>query len=151
MQYSPHAFSDLNADNLRTYGLGITFAQQAEMLMADAVKAGTAKIVTDALRPYEFDREQAVDFGAVEAGSEVGRRQNQSRRRAPCISPRSIRLRRPESPTSRWKFQGKTVPIVGKRESRVAAARRSFPRQGRACDGPCGGHRGPCHLRLPAA
>ena len=72
MEYNPHAFADLNADNLRTYGLGITFAQQAEVLLADAVKAGTAKIVTDALRPYEFDRERAVDFGTVTAGQKLG-------------------------------------------------------------------------------
>ncbi len=72
MQYNPHVFWDLNAANLRTYGLGITFAQQAETLMADAVKSGAAKIVTDALRPYEFDRERALDFGAVEAGRKLG-------------------------------------------------------------------------------
>jgi hypothetical protein len=71
MQYNPKAFPDLNADNLRTYGLGITFARQAEALVADAVKAGTAKIITDALRPYEFDRERAVDFGTVAAGQKL--------------------------------------------------------------------------------
>jgi len=37
------------------------------VLLADAVEAGTARIVTDALRPYEFDRERAVDFGTVAA------------------------------------------------------------------------------------
>jgi len=71
MEYSPAAFSDLNADNLRTYGLGITFSQQAETLLTDALKAGKGKIVTDALRAYEFDRERAVDFGAVAAGQEL--------------------------------------------------------------------------------
>jgi hypothetical protein len=70
-EYSPAAFSELNADNLRTYGLGITFAQQAEVLLADALKAGTAKLVTDALGRYEFDRERAVDFGTVAAGQEL--------------------------------------------------------------------------------
>ena len=68
MEYNPAAFRELAAADLRTYGVGITFAQQAEVLLADAVQAGTAKVVTDALRPYEFDREQAVDFGAATAG-----------------------------------------------------------------------------------
>jgi hypothetical protein len=71
MEYNPKVFAEINADNLRTYGLGITFAQQAEVLLADAVKAGKAKIVTDALRPYEFDRERAVDFGVVKAGQKL--------------------------------------------------------------------------------
>ncbi|MCY2989150.1 MAG: DUF2961 domain-containing protein, partial [Planctomycetota bacterium] len=67
LEYNPQAFPDLDADRLRTYGLGITFARQAEVLLADVVKAGTATLVTDALRPYEFDRERAVDFGTVAA------------------------------------------------------------------------------------
>ncbi|HEY5909629.1 MAG TPA: glycoside hydrolase family 172 protein [Verrucomicrobiae bacterium] len=67
-EYGVRPFEDLNADNLRTYGLGITFTRQAEVLLADAVKSGLCKIITDALRPYEFDRERAVDFGAVAAG-----------------------------------------------------------------------------------
>jgi len=72
MQSNPNTFADIEADTLRTYGLGITFAQQAEVLLADAVQAGTAKIVTDALRPYEFDRERAVDFGMVTANQKLG-------------------------------------------------------------------------------
>lgn len=72
MHYNPNAFPDLDADNLRTYGLGIPFAQQAETLLAGAVKAGKAKIVTDALRPYELDRERAVDFGTVTPGRKLG-------------------------------------------------------------------------------
>jgi len=72
MQYNPDTFADLEADTLRTYGLGITFAQQAEVPLADAVKAGTARIVTDALRAYEFDRERAVDFGMVTAIRKLG-------------------------------------------------------------------------------
>ncbi len=70
-EYNPQPFPDLDAESLRTYGLGITFAQQAEVLLADAIKAGTAKVVTDALRPYEFDRERAVDFGKVAAGRQL--------------------------------------------------------------------------------
>ena len=72
LEYNPHDFPNLNADSVRTYGLGITFAQQAEVLMADAVKAGSARIVTDALRPYEFDREKAVDFGHVTSSRKLG-------------------------------------------------------------------------------
>jgi hypothetical protein len=36
------------------------------------VQSGKARIVTDALRPYEFDRERAVDFGDVAAGTKLG-------------------------------------------------------------------------------
>ncbi len=71
LEYSPTAFADVTPDALRTYGLGITFARQAEALLADAVREGKAKIVTDALRPYEFDRERAVDFGNVLAGQQL--------------------------------------------------------------------------------
>jgi len=71
MEYDPRTFIEITTDNLRTYGLGITFAQQAELLLTDAAKAGTAKIVTDALRPYEFDRERAVSFGTVTAGQKL--------------------------------------------------------------------------------
>lgn len=72
MEYNPDTFADITADMLRTYGAGITFAQQAEVLLADAVKRRKAKIVTDARRPYEFDRERAVDFGKVKAGQRLG-------------------------------------------------------------------------------
>lgn len=68
MEYTPNVFPELTAENLRTYGLGRTFAQQAEVLLAETVKADKARIVTDALRPYEFDREQAVAFGKVAGG-----------------------------------------------------------------------------------
>jgi Protein of unknown function (DUF2961) len=66
-EYNPEAFQDINADTLRTYGRGVTFARQAETVLADAIKAGRCKIVTDAFRPYEFDRERGVDFGTVSA------------------------------------------------------------------------------------
>ena len=71
MEYNPAAFQDVTAADVRTYGLGIIFAQQAEVLLAEAVQAGRAKIVTDAGRGYEFDREQAVDFGAATAGQKL--------------------------------------------------------------------------------
>ena len=44
-------------------------------------RPGKAKIVTDALRPYEFDRERAVDFGTVAAGQKLADAQAQRRRR----------------------------------------------------------------------
>ena len=68
MEYDPKVFSDLNAESVRTYGLAVTFTRQAETLLA---KARHAKIVTDARRPYEFDRERAVDFGKVKAGQRL--------------------------------------------------------------------------------
>lgn len=71
MEYNPKAFTGIDADNIRTYGLGVTFAQQAEVLLAGAVREGRAKIITDAKRPYEFDRERAVDFGQVTAGQRL--------------------------------------------------------------------------------
>ena len=71
MEYNPAVFQDITADSLVTYGLGVTFAQQAETLLADALKTGPAKIVTDAHRPYEFDRERAVSFGPVTAGQHL--------------------------------------------------------------------------------
>ena len=70
--YDPAVFADVDADSLRTYGLGVTFARQGEDLAADAVKAGKAVVVTDALRPYEFDRERAADFGTVTAEQTLG-------------------------------------------------------------------------------
>jgi hypothetical protein len=118
MEYSPHAFADLSADNLRTYGLGITFAQQAETLMADAVKAGSAKIVTDALRPYEFDREQAVDFGSVEARQKLG----DIKLKVDASTAYFPRIHTaPEAGIADLSltFQGKTLPIVAKPEARV--------------------------------
>jgi len=72
MEYSPSTMMDIKPSDLHTYGLGITFAQQAELLLADEIKGGRAKIVTDGLRRYEFDRERAVDLGAVHAGQALG-------------------------------------------------------------------------------
>jgi hypothetical protein len=72
MEYDPAAFRAVDAEYVRTYGLGIIFAEQAETLCAGAVAAGKAAIVTDALRPYEFDRERAVDFGKVAQGARLG-------------------------------------------------------------------------------
>lgn len=71
MEYSQSVFAEITPQDLRTYGLGLTFAQQAETLLADAVDRGKAKIVTDALRPYEFDRERAVALGKATAGQKL--------------------------------------------------------------------------------
>ncbi|HLJ55814.1 MAG TPA: DUF2961 domain-containing protein, partial [Chthonomonadaceae bacterium] len=68
MQYDPHVFADLNAESVRTYGLAATFTQQAETLL---VKPRHARMVTDAKRHYEFDRERAVDFGNVKSGKHL--------------------------------------------------------------------------------
>lgn len=73
MQYSDSPFADVGADQVRTFGLGIIFSQQAETLLADTIQAGGATLVTDAMRPYEFDRERAVDFGTVAAGKKLGK------------------------------------------------------------------------------
>jgi len=73
MEYNPNVFAEITAENVRTYGLGLTFAQQAEVLLSDVVKAGKARIVSDALRSYEFDREQAVAFGQAAAGQRLAR------------------------------------------------------------------------------
>ena len=70
LEYDPHVFADLDAASVRTYGAAITFARQAED-MAEVAKARHAKIITDAKRPYEFDRERAVDFGMVKAGQRL--------------------------------------------------------------------------------
>jgi hypothetical protein len=112
-EYNPNAFPDLDADGLRTYGLGITFAQQAEVLLADAVNAGTAKIVTDARRPYEFDRERAVDFGTVAAGQKAG----EFKLSADADSVYYLRLyTAPEAGVADLSVEvgGKTLPIVAR-------------------------------------
>ncbi len=64
-------FSELSVENLRTYGLGATFAQQAEVLVDVVSKGAGTKVITDALSPTEFDREKAVDFGVVKGGQAV--------------------------------------------------------------------------------
>jgi len=71
MEYDPNIFVEPSARSLRTYGLELTFAQQAETLLADVIRNGKAKLITDALRSYEFDREQAVAFGSVAAGQSL--------------------------------------------------------------------------------
>jgi hypothetical protein len=70
-EYRGDIFPDLTAEHLRTYGLGTTFSRQAEEWLTEVVKAGKASLVTDAARSYEFDREGAVDFGAVKAGQKL--------------------------------------------------------------------------------
>ncbi len=72
IDYSSTTMGDITPAGIRTYGLGITFAQQAETLMADDIKHHKAKVVTDGKRDYEFDREHAVDFGNVVKGASLG-------------------------------------------------------------------------------
>ncbi len=112
-EYNPGAFSDLNGDNLRTYGLGITFAQQAEVLLAETVKAGKARIVTDGLRPYEFDRERAVDFGTVSAGQKLGA--IKIRIEADGVyQPRIYTAPEPGVAELSWQTEEKLLPIISK-------------------------------------
>ena len=118
MEYNPSTFSDLNSNNLRTYGLGIVFAQQAEFLLADAVKARKAKIVSDALRPYEFDRERAVDFGVVSAGQKLA----DVTLVAPSdgvYSPRLYTAQERAIAELSFQREGATLPIVGKPQPHV--------------------------------
>ncbi|MCC6729348.1 MAG: DUF2961 domain-containing protein [Chthonomonadales bacterium] len=72
LAYNPSVFADVDQNAVRTYGLALTFAQQAEDLFAEAVAAKRARIVTDALRPYELDRERAMEWPAVKAGETLG-------------------------------------------------------------------------------
>lgn len=129
MEYTTHPFPDLNADNLRTYGLGITFAQQAEVLLADPARQGKAKIVTDALRPYEFDRERAVDFGTVTAGQKLaGVNLN-------VASDGVYQLRvytAPEKDIAEISIQsdGRSIPVVSRPEPRVLQLGAVFLRKG---------------------
>jgi hypothetical protein len=71
MKYNPALFAKIDAENIRTYGLGITFATQGEELFKEAVQQGNARIITDAKLAYEFDRERAVQFGEVKAGAKL--------------------------------------------------------------------------------
>lgn len=66
--YDQRIFHDLSREDLRTYGLALPFATEAEDLFADSLRAGRGRIVTDASRQYEFNHERAVDFGRVRAG-----------------------------------------------------------------------------------
>jgi len=61
----------LSADDLRTTGLDVPFALEAEDLMRAAVADGDATLVDDGALPYQFNAERAVDFGTVEAGAQL--------------------------------------------------------------------------------
>lgn len=71
-EYEGDIFPEITSEKLRTYGVGATFAQQAEILLASVVAEGKAKLVSDARRSYEFDRELAVDFGRVNKDQKLG-------------------------------------------------------------------------------
>lgn len=71
-EYEGDIFPEITIEKLRTYGVGATFAQQAEILLASVVAEGKAKRVSDARRSYEFDREVAVDFGRVNKDQKLG-------------------------------------------------------------------------------
>jgi len=118
MEYDPKIFTEITTDSLRTYGPGITFAQQAEVLLTDAVKAGTAKIVTDALRPYEFDRERAVSFGTVTTGQKLA----EVKLKVDADGVYSPRIHTaPEPGMAELSFErvGQALPIVAKSDPHV--------------------------------
>ena len=66
--YRADVFADITRDDVRTSGLDIPFAREAEDVLQPAVVAGRARIITDALLPHEFNWERAADFGQVKAG-----------------------------------------------------------------------------------
>ena len=68
-KYNPATMADVTAADVRTYGLGITFTTPAEKLLTGKKKP---RIVTDAKRSYEFDRERAVDLGILRAQDHPG-------------------------------------------------------------------------------
>jgi hypothetical protein len=68
-EYRTDLFCDITAEDVITSGLNVPFAVEAEDLLAEAVKAGKGKVITDAQLAYEFSRERAVDFGTVKAGA----------------------------------------------------------------------------------
>ena len=65
--YQTNRFQDLDAEALRTTGLDVPFALEAEKLLADNLPPG-AHIVDDAGLPYELNDERGVDFGQVKEG-----------------------------------------------------------------------------------
>ncbi|MHB8970107.1 MAG: glycoside hydrolase family 172 protein [Pirellulaceae bacterium] len=128
-EYNPQVFQEIGADQLRTYGLGVIFAQQAEVLLADAVQSGSAKIVTDALRSYEFDRERAVDFGAVTVGQQLG----QVKLAVDSATVYDVHLyTAPEAEMADLSLQldGKTLPIVAHPQPHVIQLESIFLSQG---------------------
>lgn len=70
--YSTDVFPDVSPDMLRTFGRAIAGTIEAETVLTQAVAAGKATILDDALLPYEFNHEQAVDFGDTKAGEVIG-------------------------------------------------------------------------------
>lgn len=129
IEYNPNVFPELTAENLRTYSLGLTFAQQAEGLLADEVKTGKAKVVSDALRPYEFDREQAVAFGKVVAGQKLAT----FKVKADADGVYYPRIHTaPETGVAELSLEtgGKTLPLVAKPSSRELQLQGLFLTQG---------------------
>jgi hypothetical protein len=71
-EYRPDVFSDITLDLLRTFGCAVPYTIEAEQVLAELVASGKAKVVEDALLPYEFNLERAVDFGEVREGDLLG-------------------------------------------------------------------------------
>ena len=132
MEYNPHAFADLNADNLRTYGLGITFAQQAEVLMRRRGEAGDGQARDRRLAALRVRPRAGRRFRHCRGGAEAGRAEAQDRLRARCIT-REIHTA-PEAGIADLSLEiaaARPLPIVAKPQATRAATRRTFPHQGR--------------------
>ncbi|MBC7289298.1 MAG: DUF2961 domain-containing protein, partial [Armatimonadetes bacterium] len=70
--YRTDVFPDITAADLRTFGKAIFGTIEGEGVFRGLSSARAAKIIDDALLPYEFNMELAVDFGQVEAGQVLG-------------------------------------------------------------------------------
>ena len=116
MGYSEQVFPDLTAENLRTYGLALTFAQQAETLLTEEIKEHRGWIVTDATRPYEFDRERAVAFGKVAAGKSLAVFKV-SVDAAGVYSPRIFTAPEPEIAALSLEVNGKPIGLMARPRS----------------------------------
>lgn len=71
VRYNTRPFRALDAQALRTYGSGVTFADEAEEVLRDAVRAGSGSIISDSGLKVEFSRERAVDFGQATQGGKL--------------------------------------------------------------------------------
>jgi len=118
--YDPNGFDTVDADSVRTYGLGLTYAQEAETLFRPALRAGRAKTVTDAQRGYELNRERAVDFGRVRAGHDLG--EIALSVRAPGVyTPRIVMAPEEDLAEVALDVDGRTAPVVERPKPNIYA------------------------------
>ncbi len=107
--YNPNVFPAVTEDLVRTYGLGIFFAQEAE----ERLEPGSGKTITDAALPYELSRERAADLGTVAAGAELGRMRI-SVKETGVYYP--LMVTAPEDGLAEVSFEkdGKALPVTGR-------------------------------------